>query len=369
MYIHLVMKIQCSSDPYHDAIALYLKGEFPVLVQKEDSQLLDLLTGAIIASGQVRFGPAPSPESQVAIREVISHWMAKGEPIPFLLPWGSEKPDGSGIDIAELMAMKTLNCLYHRVTKFYAPGVQYRIRVEDASAPHLFFDNMDTARRNAAIYTSGFVNLAKTLGFDSFVNIIPESTMTTEAAFNQYADNILPVMVEHVNNPNDQAVREKLLTFGWKVPLSPETLDYYMARYSKIYADKPLSEQKSILARYFAGALARVGLGITGASPTWGGKFLELSFAQPTPGIGADRARRRLYYRTMPSSITSKHMPAWRCKGYLEINGEVTAGLASFHDTALQFNPNVIMLTDGTNTQTIQADYIVKDSPVFTPSI
>ena len=357
--IVVMLNISCDqTEPYAESIALFIKREFPVLVKHDDSQMLELLTDAIIASGQVRLGPKPSPESLVAIREIITHWTAKGEPIPFLVPWGSEKPDGSGIDIAELMAMKTLNCLQHRVTEFYKPGVQFRIRVEDASAPHLFFDRQEQARAEAAHYTAGFVNLARTIGVDAFVKVTPESSMISEDTFNRKADEVLPVMEGHVNDPMNELYRATLFNHGWKVPLSMDTIGYYTDRYAKLYPDKTDKEQKHLLARYFSGALARHALGITGACKEWGGKFIELSFTQPTPGIGTNRALRRIYYRTMPCSITSNHMPAWRAKGFLKINGEVTASLTNFNNP-LPFNHNTVTLSDGDNTQEVQADYVV----------
>lgn len=353
------MKIKCLCDPYSETISTYLKREFPVLVQKNDTSLLDILTDAIIASGQVRFGPKPSPESQVAIREIISHYLNSQFPIPFLVPWGSEKPNGSGIDIAEMMALKTLSCLHHRVSTYYAPGVIFNIRVEDASAPHLFFDRQDEARAEAARYTNGFVKLPFILGFDHFIKVIPESVMTSEKVFNAKADEILPYMEKHLANPLNEEIRLRLLTYGWKTPLSPETIGFYFERYAKLYPEKPQTEQHYILARYFSGALARHALGITGVDKNWGGKFLELSFTSPTPGIGSNRALRRLYYRTMPCSITSNHIPAWRAKGYLKINGEITSALASFNDKSIVYNPNIITLSNDTYTQDIQADYVV----------
>lgn len=354
-------QIKCNkTEPYSNVIATFIKREFPLFTRPGDSDLLDLLTDAILATGQVRLGPKPSPESQVAIREIITHWTSQGLPIPFLVPWGSEKPDGSGIDLAELFAMKTLNCLQHRVTQHYSPGVQFRIRVEDVSAPHLFFDRQEQARIDAARYTSGFVNLARTIGVDEFVKIIPESTLVSESVFNAKADEILPAMESHVNNPQDEMFRSHLLTYGWKVPLSADTIGYYTDRYAKLYPEKTEAEQKHLLARYFAGALSRYPLGITGVLKEWEGKFIELSFTQPTPGVGANRALKRIYYRTMPSSITSNHIPAWRAKGFLKINGEVTAGLTSFHNPDNhQYNPNTVLLTDGTHNQEIQADYII----------
>lgn len=353
-----MLNITCDHlDPYADSIATFIKREFPVLAKTGD--MLDLLTDAIIASGQVRFGPKPSPESLVAIREIITLWTSKKQPIPFLIGWGSEKPDGSGIDIAEVMAMKTLSCLQHRVQQYYTPGVQFAIRVEDASAPHLFFDRQEQARIDASRYTSGFLNLAKVLGISDFVKIIPESSMISEETFNRMADEVLPAMEAHVNDPMNNRHREVLFDYGWKIPLSQETIGYYLDRYQKLYPELNQTQRNHLLARYFAGALSRHTLGITGANKAWDGKFLELSFVAPTPGIGVSRAMRRIYYRTMPCNITTNHMPAWRAKGYLKINGEVTSSLTSFHNKEFTFNPHVITLEDGELKQDVQADYIV----------
>lgn len=354
--------IKCNhSEAYETPITTYLKREFPILLKPNDHALLDLLTEAIVASGQVRFGPKPSPESLVAIRQIISYWTERSKPIPFLMAWGSEKSDGSGVDIAEMFALKTLSCLNHRVQSFYQPGVEFNIRVEDASAPHLFFDRMEQARLEAARYTNGFVNLAKVIGVSDFIHIIPESTITTEENFNKKADEILPHMRNHVADPTSGPTRERLLTYGWKTPLTEETVKWYYDRYEKLYTGKDKHELQDLLARYFAGALARYALNMRGDNPAWQNQYLELSFTAPTPGIAANRALRRIYYRTMPSSITSLHMPAWRAKGYLKINGEVSAALASFNDKGNAYNPNTLVLSDGKIEQTIQADYIVLD--------
>lgn len=353
------MNISCDqSDPYGGIISTFIKREFPVFVRQGDSALLDLLTEAIVASGQVRFGPKPSPESLVAIREIITHYVSNSQPIPFLIPWGSEKPDGTGVDIAELFALKTIVCLQKRITNYYPAGIRAHVRIEDASAPHLFFENPEKARRDAALYTTGLVTLARIVT-PGFVVMRPESTMTTEEAFNAIADAILPHMLSHVTDPDNPVALASLQTYGWRVPLTPDTLQFYLDRYTKLYPDKTMAERRAILARYFAGALTRITLGITGADPAWNGRFLELAFTAPTPGIGAQRGLRRVYYRTMPSNITSNHMAAWRAKGYLRLGEEVSASLASFHQTDLALNSNTITLSGNGYTQDVQADYVI----------
>lgn len=364
--------IQCSlQDPYSGVISTFIKKSFPNFLKAKDKSTLDLLTEAIVGSGQVRFGPKPSPESLVSIREVISFWMQRNQPIPFLSAWGSEKPDGSGIDVAELFALKTLSCLNSRVKQFYSPGIQMTIRVEDASAPHLFFEDMDAARKNAAVYTQGFINLVRALGIantsgtdNSFLNILPETKMTSEAAFNARADEILPVMEAHLSNLSDEVVRGKIREFGWREPVNQETVDFYFDRYSRLYPSKSEAEHRYILARYLSGALARHSLKIMGVDASWERMYLELSFAPPAPGLDAGRAKRRLYYRTLPSSITNNHCAAWRSKGYLKISSnspdEVNVQLTSFNKVQeLDLNDNVIYFSNGEVSQEVKADYVV----------
>lgn len=354
------MNIKTTADPYGQLIATFIKQELPVApLPHTDATLLDLLTEAIVASGQVRYGPRPSPESLVAIREVISHWTAQAAPIPFLVAWGSEKPDGSGIDIAELFGLKTLACLNKRISQYYTPGAVFNVRVEDASAPYLFFDNMEKARKDAELYTSGLVSVTSILELKQIIRLIPESYIVTEAQFNEAADKILPHMIRHIANPFNEQVQAELKELGMQTPVSAETRRFYLDRYVKLYPDKSEEQRELTLARYMASAVVRKGLGLTGEAKHWGGKFLELSFHAPAPGFSKQRALRRIYYRTMPSSITSNHLPPWRAKGFLKINGEVTAGLTSFNNQEYQFNPNTIELTREQESQTVQADYII----------
>lgn len=346
-------------DPFFPAIQKFVSAEFPNTFKTSQAVLLDILTDAIVATGSVRYGPRPSPESLVAIREVVSYWLALNRPIPFLVPWGSEKPNGSGIDVAELAALRTMNNLDQRVRAHYSPGVVLNVRLEDVSAPHLFIERMEAARAEARLYTDGFVNLVNILGMP-FVVPKPESRKVSEITFNQTADVILPAMTHHVLNPDIPEYVRELKTLGWDKPLPPETIAYYMASYAKLYPDKQEYERKMILARYFAGALARKMLDLSGAEPEWRGRNLELSFIGTPPGFDPKRTLKRLSYRTMPSSITSMHMAPWRAKGYLRVSEEdVSATLASWQD-AHAYNPFCLTFERDGVSQDVQADYIIQ---------
>lgn len=356
------ISISCD-DPYREVISQFVRAELPGHFVSTQSELVDQLTEAIVATGTTRFGARNSPESQVAIRDIIRYWTALDRPIPFLVPWGSEKPNGSGVDIAELMGLKTLISLDERIRAHYSPGSYINIRIEDASAPHLFTERAEQARKDAALYSKGFMNLIHLLNKDNVFTAKPESAKVTEQQFNDEANRYWPVLFDHIMFPLDPTYTARLKTISWDKPLADDTKAFYMSRYEKLYPELDKTEHKRIMARYFGGALARKKLGLNGDNDTWGGKFLEVSFTSAVPGIAPDRSLRRVQYRTIPSSITNLHMPAWRAKGYMKIlnDNHAKPGIIAFSEP-MPYNPLAITLhSEETGiTQDIQADYIIQ---------
>jgi hypothetical protein len=356
-----IMRLTVDADnPYADPIRQFLLTEFPAKFECDEHELLDILTTAIVATGQVRYGPKPPPEVLVRMREVIAQSIKLNEPIHIVSPWGSEKPNGTGVDVAELMAIKTFSCLRERVLKNYAPGIEVRLRVENASAPHLFFERMDEARREARLYTDGLMNLVKILETDWLV-VAADSLFVSEDTMNAAADELLPWFERHLAQPTSQLVLDKLAAYGWHggaVP--PETVQFYLAGYEKLYPASDRSQKIHRLARYFASALARKNLGLTGAKKEWGNNYLEVYFGT-TPGKNRlPGHQKRIHYRTIPSYITSMHTPPWRAKGYLHVGDDgVMAKLTTFKEAGAM-NENCIVVENNGLIQHVQADYVVE---------
>lgn len=356
-----------SDGPYAKLICQFLAQQFPQkLSAKNLPALLDLLTEEILGTKQTRYGPKPPSETVVAMREVLRHYIAQEKPIPFMVPWGSEKPDGSELDIAELYALKQLAWLHQRISAHYAPGAQFNVRLEDVSAPHLFYENAEAARTNAAAYVSSFARLIHVLNLREFIAPIRESRLTDEATFNHEADAILPHMqraLGALQAGSPQATREAnsiLNMLGWKGGIQDETREFYLAQYAKLYPNAQLEQRLHTLARYFSGALARHRLHIRGGdSPQWEGKFLDLSFVAPVPGTETVFSR-RVNYRTMPLEFTSNHLPPWRAKGYLLIGNDntITPKLTTFSDRK-EYVSNVVTIERGA-VATVRADYVLE---------
>jgi hypothetical protein len=347
------MKLTLPDDPYSGVIRQFVLQSFPNHITTNAQELIDALTDTIVATGSIRYGPRPSPESLVAIRQVLARNVTEQVPLRFISPWGSEKPNGTGIDIAELMALKTFICLNDRVKKFYSPGIEMRLKIEDVSAPHLFYDRMEAARAEAKQYCDGLDNLIKVMGVP-WIFAARESLFITEAQFNTAADAVLPLFEKHLAYPSDTSVIAEMQAAGWSGgPITADAVSYYMKLYDKLYPEEKPDQKLHRVARYFGDSLVRKQLGLSGKGKDWGDDFMEIYFNSYPQKLN------RIHYRVMPSNITSAHMPPWRAKGFLRVAEEtVTASVASWQEEK-EYNPFVLAFERDGTTQNVAADYII----------
>jgi hypothetical protein len=346
---------------YQDQIRRLFQSQFPVSSVKGSGDVLELVTDAIISTGKVRLGPKPSIESLYAIRQHVAAMIAAGEPIRFLMPWGSEKPGHlETVDMAEVGAMKTLLCLQKRVQEVYSPGIRVRIRIEDATAPSLFYNDQEQARTDTRIYVPSLVALICILEMDSFVQPIPESEMVTERDFQTEFDKLYPAMRQYIqdsqghSNPESLDSYLNLLGLGWMGVIPAEQREHYLNTYRRLYGVGD-DEGLILLARYLTQSLARKRLNMLG-NLDWK-DYLGLSFVGPVPGEPKNRTGKRIYYRTLSTDISSFHMAPWRSKGYLSIsNDSVRIRLAGWNEQR-DYRQESVTLRNGSLTTTVKCDY------------
>lgn len=363
MVLNRVINMNNLNDPYGSVISRFAKLEFPSRIA-QGSDLVDVLTEEVFGTRNTRYGPKPSVESQVMIRDVLRGKVVQGKPIPFMVPWGSEKPSGGGVDIAELGALKMMKCLSDRISAHYEPGAVFRVRFEDASAPYLFYEEPDVAWNRAREYVEQMEKVMRVLGIGT-VHSAAESLYTTVPLFNAKADVILPSMEDYISalvmGQHDIAWEglRWLECKGWKGAISVDTVNHFMHQYARLYPLKSVVERVHVLARYYASAWARMQLGVRGDDPKWDGQFLDLAFVPPVPGTEG-KFMKRVYYRTLPMDYTSLHIAPWRAKGYLEIDEQTDVtpklmGSSGSKEVLLQ--PYELELTNGKERVCIQADY------------
>lgn len=352
----MTYEIKTSLDVFHSTVAKFVASEFPRPTIKHSTQLLDLLSDEVFGTKLTRLGPKPSPETQVAVRQVLTNRIAEAAPIPFMVPWGSKKPDGSTIDIAELSAMKVMDSLHQRIAQHYPPGAQFVLRSEDVAASWLYYERPEEAAREAKLYSDGLELLPRVLDLPH-ITVMRESSLTDSGTFNDAAATILPYMEDYLLYGESDGRLDNIRQLGWSGPIAQETIDYYLHLYEKLYPKHSPRDRVRVLARYFSGALARRKLGLRGNRHEWGANFIDLAFMAPIPGT-ENYFGKRVNYRTLPTAFSTNHMIPWRSKGVLKIANDntVTPNLCSFSDVD-GIQPNRITLTNGGLSVDLQADY------------
>jgi hypothetical protein len=347
-------------NPYQREISTFFSAEFPAITPTDSDAVLDLVTSAITTTAQTRYGPMPNPEGLVVIREAIRTAMENNKPIPVLVPWGSKKgPTDGSIDVAEVGALKQLYCLQRRVTGHYAPGIDVRLRIEDVSGYHLFGDEHKPVIDR---YTRDMTVLIRVLGLD-FVRAVPEHMLFSSGDFLALADEAFPKMREYLvameqgGIISDEIVRT-LEKFGWRGSVQAQQRDFYRRRYQALYPGITEEQVMDKMASYFSGVMARNKLDGRGDDKDWGGKYVHLYFGLPVPGVPKAVTSRVVHYRTLPLRSAKSHLPPWRAKGYIKINGSNVCPKISTWDNLPDLTPcTVIIKNDDSLSVEVQSDY------------
>jgi len=323
------MNVRTNTTPYDGVIKQFVISQFPSVTSNVSAEdLVDVLTGIILGTGQTRFGPRPKPEALVAIREVVRDSIGAYKPIPFMSPWGAMKPDTSSIDIAELVALKTFMRFAGEIKELYNPGIEIAVRLEDSSVPFLL-SNEDLGDEEELAecvgnYTRDFRKMLEITETDSFVILRPESDTVSVGEFKKKALELYPTMKSALMEyrlGNIEVSTNLLDSLGWRGGFTHETLNYYRGLNMHRHPGKSDGFYDEALVLYFTAAITRRHLGIRGDLPEWEGKFIDFSFAHPVPGTEG-YFHRRINRRVVPSRMCKMHIAPWRAKGYLEIDEE-----------------------------------------------
>lgn len=298
-------------NAYMQLIEQYLYTQFPNSpVSREDR--FEAISKAVFGSKQRRFGPMPSPESQVKIREIIRQ--ADGNAIEFFMPWGASKQqDGHHLDVMEISALKQLQCLETEL-RTYGQRSYYHFRLEDLTDRYLLGDTRPRIEQIEK-YVRNFKILANNVLPDK-VAVNFESDIVSYSDFRDLADSYFPLFFDFLRTRDGH---HRLAAVGWKGKLPEEQVRYYTDAYRSLGI--PEGDQITLLAKYFSATLARVQLKAERKPKV---PFVLIAFTHPVPGNPIDTPR--LHYRTIPERYTNHHRSPWLAKGFLQIaeDGTVT---------------------------------------------
>lgn len=239
------MKLRCQGDnPFASHMMQYLYGLNESFVPEIDGATLDIITNLLISTKNIRYGAKPSIEGQYRIRQIIKACVSMGKPIPVLVPWGSIKADFSPrLDIAEVIALSTLSDLNKRIKKYYSPGLDINIRIEDWSGVDLFQLEPTFSKENSWAYCDDLELLINMIGG---MNPKRESKMANKDGFNARANansaSVLAYLIESKDliktNPTECVSLQSyknLRANGWRGIISDAQREHYLRCYRGLY--------------------------------------------------------------------------------------------------------------------------------------
>lgn len=366
------MKMKCQgSNPWGLHMMQFLYDLNDNFIPDVNGAVVDIVSNLLISTKSIRYGAKPSVEGQYRIRQIVRLYIGAGKSIPVLVPWGSIKADfSSKLDIAEVTALSSLSNLNERVKKYYGPGLDINIRIEDLSGEELFkFEN----GYNKSLSDKYSSDLETLINMMDGLTARRESKMADkEAMFATYAQantkSILAYLIESKDLIKTDSTKcttlqsyRNLKANGWKGIISHEQREHYLGCYRELYHDEDENSLLRRLALYFGGSLTRFQLGMTGANPEWGSDYLQISFTPPIKGLPEGYNDNYLYYRTVPMNQCRTHHAPWRVKGYFLISedDEMKAKICTFSTVPENLEESSIIIESDDTHVEISASYLI----------
>lgn len=334
----LKLTYHTEAPEYSGIIQKFIGSKNPAFHAHAESKV-EAIMNILMGSRNIRLGPKPSIESQFAMRQVVRNSIRDRQKIPILIPAGPKKTISNyGIDVSELSMLNILNCINEGVKAHYHIGLEYVIRLEDLTAKVL----EPGTESDVTYYIRQFTELVGALGYNESIKPWPESSHKDSHNFIPFVNKYIPLFTQYIGhrraqNITDQGDAEKLPSFhrlnqnGWSGWIPDEQMDMYIHKYSKLYPELTEDDCILLMCKYFASALARKNLKMTGVRNHWNNGNIEIAFLNPN---NHDLGSTRLYYRSIELKNSKRAIPFWRSKGFIKIyeNGNIKISSATFKE-------------------------------------
>lgn len=342
-----------------------INNEFDIYHNCATGDRIDLpsiITKTLIGSKKIRFGNYPSDSNINFIKDLISKQIAKNEPIALVVPMGPHKTIlNENVDLAEVYALKTLSALNERVKQFYPQGLHIYLREEDITGWFLTGTTREV-QQNIESYLLAFEKLIRVLKYDNFISTFRESHLVNYVDILALIKVYLEPMRNYINDSDDDCVDYRNLTsykvlkaLGWKGDIPQKQRNFYKERYKRNYPNKTQDEINEMMVNYLAISFAKSQFNAL-VPEHIKHTFIQLTFAPPIPGIPQDIVSRRIYYRTLPSSISRSHLPFWRAKGFLKVTIDGVNLALNNWDNQDEFYRHIVQLSSQNDTVILNAD-------------
>jgi hypothetical protein len=313
-----------------------------------------------VGTKQTRVGPAPSKESLQLMNKVVVNCIQSNIPIPLLIAISACKlPLSANVsfDLAEYFFLETIMKLDNDIRKYYSPGLDIRIRIEDITVLYLF-DSTNKVREIIESYVSSLKNLCYMICKSNRITLICESQMVSEEKWMEQSNLVLPLMYNYICKTNNSSPGHdwcyeysKLIELGWKGDVSQEMRNFIRTQYSVMYPS--LIDKDTMMSKYLTCILVRRILNAVGNHSSWDktGR-LELTFTTPLPDC--PKVNTRIHYRCLPLSDSKLSLPFWRAKGLIKKDFKIPSysfAMTRIDDTHWVSNGVYIEFTDNSNSE------------------
>lgn len=354
---------------YDTCIRNYFHKELPNVLKSSKTELLEILSEILVGTKETRYGPVPVPEHIVVVRDVVRKSIELDAPIPMLVPFGGIKANKtSEIDIAEVAAIKRLTSMDDQIKRYYTPGLQVNIRVEDMGAVWLYGTFLE---QTIVDYSKKFMDLTTIVAEGHNIKAVSEWDIMEDLDKYFELSKMYSAMLRdymfytegHEQKLGTGLIFEALVQKGWKGIIPFEQREYYVSRYMNLEPGITRLDALKMLADYLGGAKARYDMNGKANPISEVDGYIQINFIQPVPGVPSTMFNNSLYYRTLNMSDARTHMPAWRSKGYLKIDEKGTAvpKITNWHDAEVlsKLIPSKVRIGNDTLHVEVQSDYLL----------
>jgi len=312
------------------------------------------------------------------IENRVAKCIRMGVPLYSQMLWSPKKHwvkgAESGIDLAELVALKTLVDIHVAVRSIYAPGLNFTLHLEDIEFEFMEGNDPELSdSRNR--YIDGLQSMIRVLGLEDVFTVSRMSCKAKDEgelnrwiaqlqdnykALNAYWYESEKKGIAGYENYESFKVLRRL---GWNGQIPQEMRNYYLRRINRRQAISP-KEKVSMVMRNFAGILLHYQENLLRTASDV--EPIKFSFIPPAPGAPVELMTGRIDLRFVPRKVCSRVNAAgpWSTKGYFrERKGKILPAFKGWLSPLApdsNFVEGHLILSRDDQTVDVRADFLQK---------
>lgn len=313
------------------------------------NNIIDLFIGSL----KTRIGPEPDKEQKEILYKIVNFYVQKKLPIDTILTWGPKKffsgKDEDSIDLSEVLSFQTLMELNTKVKSIYSPGLYFHLFIEDFEGKFIEGTHLEKTFNS---YISGLEKLVKVLGMNKIIRVIRTQDLISvnynseelktqlEENYNYLSKYWLESEKLGIDNSENLESFKQIEKLGWFEKIGHDTRDYYIGRLNRILGNTKTHIQKvDMTVRLLACVLVHRQYDLFKMNNK--SDPVKLSFLKISGGP-KKLMNGRIDIRTLPTSVSKKHLSPWTAKGCLRLKKNKILPVLRRYNELIEIQKNII---------------------------